>query len=443
MLRLTDKIIEEYNMLSGCKTLVAAVSGGADSVCMLHILQRVCRSRNIDLVCAHFNHRLRGLDSDKDQQYVKKLCEELNIRFFTSGEDVEKLSKEHGISLETAAREARYKFLNSIAEEFENSKIATAHTANDNAETVLLNLIRGTGIKGLCGIPPCRDNIIRPILLFTRNDTETYCKDNSLEYVTDHTNFDTKYSRNKIRLQVLPLLSEINSDAVKNICKAAALLEKDENFLNEASQALYDNAFSNSSLSLELLRKAEDVLVARVLIRFIKENTLCDYDSTHINEAVSLVKKGRTGNRIQLRKDVFLEISYDRLIITNNASVFVPNLVEISGPGDYCFGKYTVMLREGYNKNKKNLLDYDKLSFPITLRSPQSSDRFKIPSVGTKAVNRLLIDRKIPRGERGQLPVLVKDMQVIWIDKVGASENFRVNNNTNKYIHIIIKENIQ
>ena len=190
-----------------------------------------------------------------------------------------------------------------------------------------------------------------------------------------------------------------------------------------------------------MLRDVESALLSRIIIRFIKENTACDYDRIHIMEAVNLVRNGVTGSKLQLSENVFLQISYDKLIITDNKVKVISDIIQVTDFGEYNLGLYTVKVCEGYNENKQNLIDFSKLSFPFELRTPREGDRFLIPSVGTKAVNRLLTDRKIPKNLRGQLPVIVKDSQVVWINRVGASENFKINNNTNKYIHIIIKEN--
>ena len=442
MLRLTDKIINEYNMLEDCKTLIAAVSGGADSVCMLGILQNICKSKNIELVCAHFNHNLRGAESDADEAYVKELCGRLGIKFYRSESDVAAIAKQKGISIETAAREERYSFLYSLAATLGNAKIATAHTANDNAETMLLNLSRGSGTKGLCGIPPVRDNIIRPILLLSRKDTETYCEENGLKYVTDKTNFDTKYSRNKIRVDIIPMLCRINSEAVNNICKAAHILTEDNRCLENIANKVYNEAYVASSLKTDKLKTLDNAILARVMVRFIKENTLADYDSIHVNKAVELVKNGVTGDNLQLGDKLYLAISYDKLIISTGEYTSDTNKITAERCGEYSFGTKTVLLEQGRSvKDKKNCIDLDKVTFPLVLRTPMPGDKFKIPKVGTKPVNRLLTDRKIPRSERGSLPLLAYKDEIVWICGVGASENYKVDKETENYINIKIKEN--
>ncbi len=442
MLRLTEKIINEYRMLENCNTVIAAVSGGADSVCMLSLLQNVCAKRQINLVCAHFNHNLRGIESDADEAYVKELCKNLGIEFYRSGTDVSTVSKQKGISIETAAREERYSFLFDLAKTLGNAKIATAHTANDNAETVLLNLSRGSGLKGLCGIPAVRDNIIRPILYLSRNDTESYCKLNKLKYVTDKSNYDTKYSRNKIRLNVIPLLNDINSEAVNNICKAAHILESDNNCLENIASRVYDNAYVDSSLITDNLKSQDDAILSRIIVRFIKENTSVDYDNIHINEAVKLIKYGITGDNLQLANKLYLEISYNKLTISTKEYNTSSEEIIINDLGEYSFNGKTIFLEQGIAcDNKINTVDYNKISFPLILRSPKQGDKFKIPKVGTKSVNRLLTDKKIPRSNRGTLPMLEYNNEIVWIYGVGASENYKADKNTQKYINIKIKEN--
>lgn len=441
MLRLTEKLINDYNMLIDCKTVIAAVSGGADSVCMLGILQNVCSSKGIDLICAHFNHNLRGKDSDADEAYVKELCLKLGIPFYRSDADVASIAKQKGISIETAAREERYAFLFSLANSFESAKIATAHTANDNAETVLLNITRGSGLKGLCGIPAVRDNIIRPILLLSRKDTESYCKENGLDYVTDKTNFDTKYSRNKIRLNIIPQLLQVNNEAVNNICKAAKILEADNKCLESIANKIYEESFTENSLNTDIIKSVDDAILARIILRFIKENTSVEYDNLHINEAIKLIKFGKTGDNLQLAYKLFLEISYNRLILSNGDTISCDDEIIINGIGEYAFCNRTIVIEQGFNtSDKRNSIDYSKIKFPLILRTPKQGDKFKIPKVGTKPVNRLLTDRKIPRSERGILPLLSNNEEVVWIYGVGASENYKADKNTEKYINIKIKE---
>ena len=200
--------VEKYNMLSPGAAVIAAVSGGADSMAMLLFLMKISERYSLSLTVAHVNHGLRGEEARRDEEYVRSFCEKNSLRFEVLHADVAALAKQSGETCEECGRRVRYEFFESIDK---NAKIATAHTASDNAETMLFNLARGSSLKGLCGIPPVRGNIIRPLIFCTREDIEAFCRENSLDFVTDSTNLTLDYSRNKIRHIAVPALKEINS----------------------------------------------------------------------------------------------------------------------------------------------------------------------------------------------------------------------------------------
>ncbi|MDR2558962.1 MAG: tRNA lysidine(34) synthetase TilS, partial [Oscillospiraceae bacterium] len=218
-------VIEKYNMLSGGETVIIALSGGADSVCLLHALLEL----NITVEACHVNHKLRGEASDSDEMFVRNLCERLGIKLHVYEINVKSLQKKHQ-SLEECAREARYSY---FAEIGAGKIIATAHTAGDNTETVLLNLIRGTGLRGLCGIPPKRDNIIRPLIETTRAEILTYLEKKGADFVTDESNFSDEFTRNNLRLNVIPLLEKINPSFNAGVMRMCESLRLDEEYLHK------------------------------------------------------------------------------------------------------------------------------------------------------------------------------------------------------------------
>ena len=222
-------VIKKYNMLENCDRIVVGLSGGADSVCLLSVLNSLKAEYGFSLVAAHINHGIRGAEAQRDEESCKKLCESLDVPLEILHADIPTLSKQQGIGEEECGRIVRYDFFRSLAGE--RGKIATAHNLNDNAETLLLNLVRGAGSKGACGIPPVRDNIIRPLIETDRKSIEKYCEENELQYVTDSTNLECEYSRNKIRIKVLPTLCEINQNAVGALSGFASRMREQEAFL--------------------------------------------------------------------------------------------------------------------------------------------------------------------------------------------------------------------
>src|SRR3712207_2162004 len=209
--------IKQNNMFEVGDKVVVAVSGGPDSICLLHILYKLKEKLDISIVAAHINHCLRGEEADKDEEYVRKFCENLNIQCFIKKEDVHKISKDRGISCEMAGREVRYDFFSEVLNNVGANKIAVAHNANDQAETILMRMLRGTGLEGLIGIRAVRDNIfVRPIIDITRDEIEDYCYVNNLNPRIDKTNLENIYTRNKIRLELIPYIQKnFNSDVIE------------------------------------------------------------------------------------------------------------------------------------------------------------------------------------------------------------------------------------
>ena len=216
--------ILSHNMLCNGDSVLAAVSGGADSVCMLHLLTELAPELNITVYAAHFNHMLRGNEADRDEAFVLNMCKKMGIFCFCGRENVANYAKSHSLNVEEAARILRYEFLQKTASTLDSAKIATAHNADDNAETVILNLTRGTGLAGLRGIPPVRENIVRPILCLTRERVEQYLNDRRIEYVTDSTNLEDIYTRNNIRHNVMPVLKTLNPRFSENLLKTCDIL---------------------------------------------------------------------------------------------------------------------------------------------------------------------------------------------------------------------------
>ena len=265
--------IFKHNMLNRGDKVLAAVSGGADSVCMLHILNSLKNDLDIELYCAHINHGLRGDAADSDELFVKSLCRSLDIPFFSKTIDVAKMAEENKLTVEEAGRIARYSFFDELKMQYGLSKIATAHNKNDNAETVLMRIIRGTGVDGLCGIAYVRgDGVIRPILDVSRKEIEEYCTDNSLDFCTDATNADNDYTRNKIRNQLIPYLErEFNSNIIDAMTRLAENACEDSLFINGYAKRLFDRLGSPikrgmpNALHIPSLKMVEKSIATRIL----------------------------------------------------------------------------------------------------------------------------------------------------------------------------------
>ncbi|MCL2070926.1 MAG: tRNA lysidine(34) synthetase TilS [Oscillospiraceae bacterium] len=300
---LIDKIkkaFEQYNMMSSHK-LTIALSGGADSVALLFAMSELRQGLGLSVCACHVNHKLRGAESDNDEAFVRDLCKSLGVTLNVCSIDVKSNRKKHQ-SIEEAAREARYEFF----EEFcHDGEIATAHTATDNAETVILNLLRGTGLKGLCGIPPVRGKIIRPLILCERQDVEEFCKIRSLSYVTDSTNLSEEFTRNKIRLSLMPIIKQINPSFDNSVSKMCEILRDDSDFLDEKASDCGD-------YRVKYLKSLEKPLLTRIIIALLSNNNISP-SNIRISQIIEIIKLGR--GKINLEKHKFAVIEDENLKI--------------------------------------------------------------------------------------------------------------------------------
>ena len=233
--------IKDNNLIKSGDKVLVALSGGPDSVCLLNILYNLKAELNIEIGAAHLNHLLRDKDAFEDEEYVKTLCKSLDIPCFVKRVDINKYSKDKKMSSEMAGRDARYNFFDDIVKDEGYTKIATAHNANDQAETILFRLMRGSGIEGLCGIKVRRDKIIRPILCLSRKEVEEYIEINNLKPRIDKTNFEKIYNRNKIRLDMIPYIKEnFNEDIIQTLNRMSVLLQKDNEFIENSARSFYE-----------------------------------------------------------------------------------------------------------------------------------------------------------------------------------------------------------
>lgn len=272
-------------------SVLAAVSGGADSMCLLHWLWTNADRLKIRVSAAHFEHGIRGDESLRDRDFVKSFCEGRGIPFYTDSGDVHRFATENSLSIEEAARILRYDFLERARCDAGADVIATAHNADDNAETVIINLTRGTGIRGLEGIPPVRDRIVRPLLSETRQDIERYDAENSVDYVTDSTNLADEYSRNRIRHNVMPLLKEINPGLCASVLRTGDILREDEDCLQQLAEDFISTNFDGNSVSLKALRGLHPAVFARV-VRALCPRTL---SAVHVKAIYNLAQGTELG----------------------------------------------------------------------------------------------------------------------------------------------------
>ena len=402
MLNKLLSFIREENMIASGDTVICAVSGGADSVALLFALYLLKDKLDITLEAAHFNHRLRGEESDRDEDFVRQFCDRYDIPLHVGSGDIHPGKK----GLEAAARDARYAFLRSLS-----GKIATAHTADDNAETVLMHLIRGTGLKGLGGITPVHGNVIRPMLKVTRQDVEDFLEEWCLSHIEDSSNGTDAFLRNRIRHHVMPLLVKENPQIAENLSRMALRLRLDEEFL---SQQINSTALP----TVESLKTMPKALRSRALEAFLKESGVKEPEDAHIALAESLVFSGKPSARASLPGGVTIAREYDRLVCLPQADaleeIFLPCPGEVLLPG-----LKIICAPAGEAINTPEAFTVCPVG-EIRIRSRQSGDTIRL-SGGSKTLKKLFIDRKIPAAQRQQIPVVCDDAGILGIYTIGAN----------------------
>lgn len=422
MLKKVLAAIEKNNMLETGATVTVALSGGADSVALLYCLLELQKERSFNLNAAHLNHMLRGEESLRDENFVKELCDKLNIQLFCESIDVAAEAQKSGESIELAARKIRYDFLTRVS----TGVIATAHTASDSFETMLFNLSRGTAINGLCGIPPKRDNLIRPLIYCTRADVEKYCSQNGIAYVTDSTNLTDDYTRNKIRHNVIPVLKGINPSAEQAVMRTALSLSEDADFLNGVARDALNDCVRDEKIDVKKLLSYHPAIAKRVVKAFYETRFSAILDSTAVNNVYDICKNGSGSVILPLK--VKLTVSKGFLSL---------------GESNFTKIKYEITYKKEKINNllTNNCFDYDKISGSMVVRNRCEGDKIRLANRGvTKTLKKLFCELKIPEHLRGDLPVVADDKGVIWIYGVGISERVKIDSATENIVSILVEE---
>lgn len=278
------ELVSRYDMLPSQSRVLCAVSGGADSMCLLHWLSSHAEELGISVSAAHFEHGIRGGESLRDMAFVEETCRAMGIPLFIGRGNVPQAAEEKGMGLEETARMLRYEFLEKTAEENGFDRIATAHNADDNAETVIFNLARGSGAAGLCGIPPVRGKIVRPLLETTRAEIEKYLEEHAVSHIEDSTNRSPQYSRNRIRLQIMPVLREINPSVSGAILRTGDAIREDNRYLEQLAEEFIAGHYNGESVRSKELAALPEAVEARVIRR------LCPrpLSAVHTNDIMKL-----------------------------------------------------------------------------------------------------------------------------------------------------------
>lgn len=435
MLAKVRETIEKYNMLNKGDRIAVGVSGGADSVCLTDVLNRLKDEYRLSITLVHINHNIRGEEAERDEQFVRELALKYgnDIRVFSY--PVESIAKDEGTTVEEAGRRLRYEAFDITAGR--DGKIAVAHNTNDNCETMLMRFFRGTGIKGLRGISPVRDNIIRPLIYVSREEIESYCRENALSWCTDCTNSIEQYTRNKIRLSVIPLIQkEFNENIVNTLMRTSDLMAEEDNFIEKQAYKAYAECETQPHRILaDRLLSYDRVLQKRIIRIGFRDFSpdLHDISYQHVEKVLSLAE-GASGRYAELPHGLRAVREHDTLLFYKEKNEETEPDITLERDRKYRYKSIEVMLSEQKIDEKCEKmytirLDCDKMKGEPVLRCRREGDRISLP-FGTKSLKKLFIDEKIPLSRRGSIPLIAYGSDVVWINGVRTSAGYRAGENS-------------
>ncbi len=409
--------------------IAVALSGGKDSMCLLDLLLKAQKTHNLTVKAVNIDHSIRGKDSERDSNFVKDYCKKVGVelRFFKV--DALSYSKENNLTLEEGARALRYQVFDSLLNENFADYIATAHHLSDNFETVLLNLFRGTGVKGLTGIPKKRDKFIRPLLELSRQDIDSYVIKNNIPFVTDDSNFDNNYTRNYLRNEIIPKILEKFPSSETSISRLTKIVKDEDEYLDSLALSHIENAngkyYLNNSLSPVLFKRATKIILNNLGIKK-------DYESVHLDDAFKLTSLS-SGSKITLPKNVVAVKEYDKIAFFCDENEIAKEVINYTGKTFTFLGK----TYEISDKKLDNalLFDGDKIPKNAVIRSKKDGDIFKKFGGGRKKLKDYLIDKKIPRIDRNKIPLLAVDNNILLIFGVEISDDIKVTSKTTNLLY--------
>lgn len=404
----------ENCLLNPGDKVICALSGGADSVALLWSMYLLKDRMNLTLEAAHYNHGLRGAESDRDEDFVRQLCERYEIPLTVGRGEIRK----EGRGLEDAARRARYDFFDSLDPD---ALIATAHTADDNGETLLLRMIRGSGLRGLGGIAPRRGRVIRPMLTVTRKNVEDFLEEWGLHYVEDSSNGTDAFLRNRVRHSVMPLLKAENPRFSANTSRMALTLRQDEEYLDAQAEAALADAWKPGGISCDSLLKLHPAIRSRVLAKFLQKGGLREPEAIHLDGAEKLLRADNPSARLGVPGGVELERCYDLLRFVPESTKIPPTNLCI--PGETELPGWKILVTESLfpdNPGKELYSFYAPLGSELWVRSRQTGDVMHRPG-GHKSLKKLMIDARIPASSRDAMPLVLCGEEILFAAGVGVS----------------------
>lgn len=431
--------VKKYGMFNENKNVVVGVSGGADSCALLFALCRLKDEYSLNITAAHVNHGIRGSEAQCDEQYVKDFCKKLGVELKTAHLNVPEKAREMKLGVEECGRLLRYEFFRSIDPD---ALVATAHNLNDCCETLLLNVTRGASVKGLASIPAVRGNVIRPLIKCTRAEIEAYCLENGIDYVTDSTNSDDAYTRNNIRLNVIPVLKEINPSFEQAVSRLAEDVRLDNDYFGGIVDELIENSRCEKGYDANAIAGNHPAVVKRAVAKIIEAETRTAPESKHISAVCGILSGGKT------------QVSGATAVTVRNGILSFGE-AQLTAPwqSDFTLGKVKIPNGEAefkiiHNSSSqriqfvhKNVLDFDKLSGTLALRSRREGDEITLAGRNcTKKLKKMFVEEKIT--DKNSVCVLCDDEGVAWVEGFGCAHRCRITDETEKVLKVNITRGV-
>jgi tRNA(Ile)-lysidine synthase len=450
--------ITRHAMVDNGSRILIGLSGGADSVCLLHVLTMLRQKYLISLHALYIDHGLRPGETDREIQFCCKICEQHETPFLTKSVDVKSYAKTGKLNMQEAARLLRYRTYEETAYEINANKIALGHTADDQAETILMRLFRGSGPTGLAGIPPVRKNIIRPLIEIERKDIENFLGSEGINFITDSSNAKKDYLRNRVRLSLMPILREFNPDITGTLSKTAAIFREEERYFEIlVTKTLMKLISRKTETRIELFLTPfeimDKVIMRRVLRRAIDETKgLRGVSFIHIEDMVNLIKTGSPGDRIYLPGGIRVIKDYSTLILTSEAPLTLSSYT-LTIPGETILKEAGVLIKaseaeiqqpEAFEQGiwkSHGIFDADTIRLPLTARPRNDGDFFYPLGFGKrKKLQDFFVDQKVPRDERNRIPLIVSGGNILWVVGHRADDRFKVTEKTKRVLKLEVRK---
>lgn len=454
MIKTTDQkilnFINEESLLSNGDTVLVALSGGADSVFLLSFLLKYKKRFKLKLSAFHLNHNLRGIEATDDENFCRNFCKKNKIEYFSASKNVKAFAKKNKISVEEAGREIRYKELKRIARKNGFNKIVTAHNANDNSETVLLNLVKGTGIKGVSGIPVKRGNIIRPILVVSKDEIIAYLKKKKIPFRTDSSNLSSEYERNFLRNEIIPLLKDkLNVQLDSTLLKSSKVFRNISEVLDKQIDSLILNStkFKKKQLLIDTdkLLKIDENLIGSFFKKIIPAHFPIDLSNENIKALISLIIKQK-GRRVNLPNGLTAYRESSKILISKTVKSEIGEIEILAGKkkkvdsGELSIKK---ILPNGVKKNKNKLIEYisgDRIKGKFILRTWRDGDRFHpLGMKGSKKISDFLTEQRVLSHKKKEQLVLTNSGKIVWVVGLRIDDMFKLTDNSKKVIELCWK----